>query len=140
MSDSYTKLHLHLVWATKERTPCLLPHWETGLHGSIRAKCQELKCPLVAVGGVSDHMHILLRLNASVSVSEIARHLKGGSSHFINQQFRPPYRFFWQGGYGAFTVSPSHVEAVKAYVENQKIHHLTGELRPDWEIYEESKD
>ena len=137
MSDSYPKLHLHLVWATKERTPCLLPHWEDGLYDAIRAKCEELKCRPVAVGGISDHVHVLLRMNASISVSEIARQVKGGSSHFINQKFRPPYRFLWQGGYGAFTVSPGHVGAVKAYVQNQKIHHLTGQLRAEWEIFEE---
>ena len=129
----FTQLYLHCVWATWDRVPLIAPQIEKPLYACIAAKCHELKCETIAIGGVSDHVHLLVRLHTTISVADLVKEVKGASSHLIAQKIAPNEFFKWQGAYGAFTVSKDDVSNVKAYVENQKEHHAEEHLWIDWE-------
>lgn len=79
-------------------------------------------------------MHVLVRLPATLAVADLAKHLKGTSAHLLAQTLHPDQFFKWQGGYGAFSVSVSHVERVAHYIAHQRDHHTTSTLIPAWEL------
>jgi len=133
MGKPYTQLYYHLVWATWDREPLISPVWEEELYASLICKSQELKSDVIAVGGVEDHLHLLLESVPSISVSELVGQIKGASSHFVNHAISPLNGFRWQGYYGAFSVSRSHLPKVMSYIAGQKAHHAGGDL---WESAE----
>jgi putative transposase len=137
MPNSYTPVHIHFVWATFDRQPLILPEWEHRLHAAIGKKCETLRAQLLAVNSMPDHVHVLVRLPATVSLAQMAMHLKGATSHLINSQIRPPVRFQWQGAYAAFCVCPEGLDAACAYIRNQKRHHSENSVHPEWERTEE---
>jgi putative transposase len=137
MPNSFTPVYVHFVWATFDREPLILPEWETRLYAAIVTKCDELRASLMAVNGMADHIHVLLRLPATISLAEMAKYLKGASSHPINNEMRPPDKFQWQGAYYANSVSKSELDTVCAYIRNQKRHHSENTVEPDWERTEE---
>jgi REP element-mobilizing transposase RayT len=122
MGAPFTQLYVHLVWATWQRLPLLTAALEAPLYSALAAKCSELRCRLLAVGNVEDHLHVLVQLAATVSVAELVKHLKGSSSHLLNHEALAQ-GFKWQGAYGAFTVSKKALPAVTAYCRDQKDHH-----------------
>jgi REP element-mobilizing transposase RayT len=91
---------------------------------SIRHECVRLGVEVVAFGGVEDHVHLLARMPARLSVSEVVKQVKGATSHLITQRLRIPFK--WQGGYGAFSVSKRSIPAARYYVLNQEQHHGYG--------------
>jgi putative transposase len=133
MRGRYTQLYIHLVWATWDRLPLLSAEVELLIFPAILAKCQALKCEPVAIGGIEDHVHLLVRLDPAVSVSQLVKELKGSSSHLIGKQIPGGETFKWQGGYGAFSVGASEKDRVVNYIRNQKTHHRSGELERSWE-------
>lgn len=118
MRAPYTQLYVHLVWATWDRLPLVTAEIEPVLYKIMGAKCQELKCVPLAIGGIEDHVHVLVRLNPNISVAQLVKEIKGTSSHFINHEIGPDGFFKWQGGYGAFTLRKHEVKKVKAYIDN----------------------
>ena len=128
---------LHLVWATWDREPSIDPEWEKRLYAAIAAKCKEKNCPAYAVNGVADHIHVLLRLPATLSLAEAAQHLKGATSHLINAEFAPRKPFRWQASYGAHAVETQNIDRVRAYILNQKKHHADNKVIPEWEQTQE---
>jgi REP element-mobilizing transposase RayT len=85
--------------------------------------CNNLECPVLQVGGVADHVHILCRLGKTIAIPELLAGLKRESSKWAKQRDKSLGAFYWQDGYGAFSVSPSHVEPLIAYIKNQVEHH-----------------
>jgi putative transposase len=133
MRAPFTQLYLHCVWSTWDRFPLITPVNEQAIYTSIRRKCQELKCDVLAIGGYDDHVHLLVRFPTTVSVAELMKEVKGASSHLVTHQIDVGEFFKWQGAYGAFTVSKDHVSKVKMYVERQKEHHAEKDLLIEWE-------
>ena len=133
MRRSYTQLYLHLIWGTWDRMELIDPSIEPVLYKYIRNKCEENQCWLEAIGGVSDHVHLLVRFTTSISIGKLVHLIKGSSSHYIAQVYRPDEFFKWQGGYSAFTVSPYQVKTVASYIKNQKQHHQDHTWKKDWE-------
>ena len=133
MRAPFTQLYLHCVWATWDRLPLLTPKIEQAAYAAILDKCRELKCEPLAIGGMPDHVHLLVRLHTTVAIADLLKESKGASSHLITHQVAPGEFFKWQGAYGAFTVSKDNVPAVKAYVERQKEHHAQNDLWEEWE-------
>jgi putative transposase len=133
MQRSYTKLYVHCVWGTWDRLPLITPEVETRLYAAITAKCRELKCEVIAIGGVADHVHLLVRLHPSVSVSELMKHVKGATSHLVTHEVSPGKPFQWSGVYGAFTVGIELLDRIAEYVRNQKAHHANKRLEETWE-------
>ena len=133
MRSPYTQLYLHVVWATWDRLPLVTVVLEQVVYSNIRAKCAEIKCPCLAIGGMPDHVHLLVRLHSAVSAAEFAKDVKGSTSHLVTHRAAPAEFFKWQGGYGAFTVAKDGVPGVTAYIERQKQHHASGDLQDEWE-------
>jgi putative transposase len=130
---SHTELFYHFTWSTYQRTKLISNSWENQLFDFIRAKCLQLRCLLSGVNATDDHIHVLLRGNATLSPASIAHDLKGASSFQINRDGICDRHFGWQDGYGAFSVSPHDVDMVARYIQNQKQHHATGDSRREWE-------
>jgi REP element-mobilizing transposase RayT len=133
MRAPFTQLYLHCVWGTWDRLPLITPANEWAIYTSIRSKCQELKCDVLAIGGYGDHVHLLVRFPTTVSVAELMKEVKGASSHLVTHQIDVGEFFKWQGAYGAFTVSKDLVSKVKIYIERQKEHHAEKDLLIEWE-------
>jgi len=118
----HTVLYIHLVWATWDRQPLITPSIEPKIYATINAKCNELHCVPIALGGIADHVHLLVRLKATVSVSDLAKYVKGSSSHFATHVLNA-HTFKWQGSYGAFSLGERSVDQVANYIRMQKQHH-----------------
>ena len=124
MPQSLVQLYVHLVFSTKDRRPFLRDLAIRGrMHAYLIGTCDNQQCPSLIIGGVEDHVHILCRLSKTLDVSTLIRELKRESSKWIKEAYPQLADFHWQNGYGAFSISPSHVEALKAYIKNQEEHH-----------------
>jgi putative transposase len=93
------------------------------IHAYLAGICMNLDSPAVLVGGVEDHVHFLCRLSKTISMADLIRELKRDSSKWIKAEQPALGDFQWQRGYGAFSISPGHVDALKAYIANQAEHH-----------------
>ena len=93
------------------------------MHGYIRGKASALDCPLHAIGGMPDHVHVVISIPPSQPIATIVGRLKGASSHYANEHFMPGKDFAWQSEYGVLSVSESALSKVVAYVLNQMRHH-----------------
>ena len=93
-------------------------------------------CRVAAVNGMPDHIHLLFLLNPKMAVTDIVKHIKGESSHWINQQKLIPEKFAWQTGFAAFSVSDRHVDKVVHYIKNQKTHHSSITFEKEYEVLE----
>jgi REP element-mobilizing transposase RayT len=130
---SYTHIYVHFVWATWDRAPLITRSLEAPLYACIAKECRDLKCDVIAIGGMEDHVHALVRLHSAVSAAALAKAMKGSSSHLVTHILAPGREFKWQGTYGAFSVSADHLELVRAYIGRQKEHHGRSSVRPEWE-------
>jgi len=140
MPRSSTHIYIHFVWATWNRLPLITEKIENPVFACISAKCKELRCQLLEINGTRDHVHALARLHATVSVAQLAKEMKGASSHLITHEVAGRGSFKWQGSYGAFSVSLGDVAGIRAYVRAQKEHHARNEVVADWERCEELED
>ncbi|HMF17765.1 MAG TPA: IS200/IS605 family transposase [Gemmataceae bacterium] len=121
MSQSLAQIYLHIVFSTKERRPFLQnPALREELRKYLGGTCKNLNCPVLCVGGVADHVHILCRLGRTISVADLVKELKRESSKWLKTKAPDLIDFYWQNGYGAFSVSPAHVEALRKYIANQE--------------------
>ncbi len=130
---SYWRLHYHFVWATCERAPLITPNVELVVHQIMFAKARELGLVLHAVGGVSDHVHVVASLPPVRCVAEIVKQLKGASSRAVHLSAGAESGFRWQAGYGALTVGGASLTHVIAYVRRQAEHHANGTLVRSYE-------
>jgi putative transposase len=124
MAQSLSQIYIHLVFSTKDRAPVIKSDVQPRLHAYLAGTCQAINCPPQKIGGVADHVHLLFRLSRTISMSDAVKALKTESSKWMKADGGCP-EFAWQGGYGAFSISPSHVEAAETYIENQAEHHKT---------------
>jgi REP element-mobilizing transposase RayT len=123
MPQSLASLHVHLVFSTKHREPVITPDLAPRVYGYLGGVARGADSPLVAAGGVADHVHLLVSLGRQTCVADLVRELKSNSSGWVHETFPEHPRFAWQSGYGAFAVSKSNVGAVKAYIARQDEHH-----------------
>jgi REP element-mobilizing transposase RayT len=120
----YIAFYVHLIFRTKNSAPLLKPELRARLASFFAKVGDDYRMPVMISGGVADHMHLLVSLPSHLSVSNAVQYLKGSSSRWINKNFREFIGpFAWQAGYGAFSVSISHLEKTKAYIANQEHHH-----------------
>lgn len=129
-------IFLHIVWSTAERVPCIAPEIERRLHRSIQAEVRRMGATVLALGGTEDHVHLLLLLPTTVALADLMQQVKGVSSQVGSALRGEEALFRWQHGYGAFSLSPTHVDAAKTYIRNQKRHHAEDRLWNDWETAE----
>jgi REP element-mobilizing transposase RayT len=120
---SYVSAYFHCVFSTKERRPLITPSLAERLWPFVGGIARKNKMKALEIGGVEDHMHILLSLPATMPVAKALQLIKGGSSKWIHDNFPEHRAFQWQAKYGAFSVSVSQVKAVIQYVKTQEEHH-----------------
>lgn len=124
MPSTHLSLHFHVVFSTKDRMPQISSEWREKLHSYIGGVVKNAGAIPEAVGGVADHVHLLLGLPATLALADIIRTIKANSSKWIHDEIGLE-KFAWQEGYGASTVSPGNREAVSNYIGNQEEHHRT---------------
>ncbi len=135
------RLPIHFVWATKDRLPLIPAQEEERLWRYLDAVCRDMRCDPLTIGGMPDHIHLLVNFGNTVSLAEFMKRIKGGSSRFISQELRGSELFQWQAHYGAFSVEPGNIKTVAAYISNQKQHHSEGTIYADWEeVYEKCEE
>jgi putative transposase len=123
MAGTFTRLLYHLVFSTKERLPFIDSRLKAELYPYMEGIIRGQGGWLLALNGMPDHVHLLVRLKPAISVSETLRELKACSSKWVHEQADLPRAFAWQLGYGAFTVSESREASVKTYIRDQEKHH-----------------
>jgi REP element-mobilizing transposase RayT len=125
MPQSYTCLRYHVVFSTKGRLPLIAADLQSRLFEYIGGVLHSSKSILLAAGGMPDHVHLLVGLSQELAVATALREIKAGSSRWIHDTYPTLRQFAWQPGYGAFTVSYSGLDRVKAYISRQPEHHRT---------------
>lgn len=120
MGQSLVKNYIHIVFSTKHRQDLILPEFEDDLYDYLGGICRSLSCPSLIVGGYLNHIHILCRLSQKISLVQFVQKLKSNSSKWVKD--KSPL-FYWQDGYGAFSVSQSQVDTLIKYIKNQRQHH-----------------
>jgi putative transposase len=124
MPQSLVQIYVHLVSSTKNRQPFLRDKvFRERVHAYLVGICDNLGCPSIKTGGVEDHVHLLCRFGKSIQIQDWLRDLKRDSSKWIKAEQPSLAEFHWQLGYGAFSLSPAHVDALTRYIENQEEHH-----------------
>lgn len=123
MSNTYTKIYIHLVFAVKNRENKIKESFRIELEKYITGVIRNRKHKLLAIYCMPDHAHILVGLNPDQSISNLVRDIKANSSKFINEKRFLNQKFNWQYGYGAFSYSRSHLDNVIKYINNQPVHH-----------------
>ena len=124
MPQSLAKVVVHIVFSTKNRYPFLADkNIRSEMHAYLGGTCNELECPVLTVGGVADHVHILCALSRKLSIAKVIGDIKRGSSKWIKTKGRMRTKFAWQNGYGIFSVGQSELERVRQYILSQEDHH-----------------
>ena len=123
MPQSFASLHCHIVFSTKQRQPFINAELQPNLFAYIGGILDKHSAPLVAAGGMPDHVHLLVSLPRTLSIAELVRTVKSNSSRWIHEEQPNLHDFQWQQGYGTFAVSFSNLDTVKAYLANQAEHH-----------------
>jgi len=123
MPKSLAYNYIHLVFSTKYREHKILPEIEAKLYEYVAGICKNFDSPALQIGGMSDHVHILFILSKKFSLVRVVEEIKKNSSKWMKEQSDKYLDFYWQTGYGAFSVSPKQVNIVKQYIANQKEHH-----------------
>lgn len=123
MGQSLVRNYLHLVYSTKHRQPFIQPPVEEELHNYLGGICNRLECQSIKVGGYTDHIHILCKLSQKIALMKLVEEVKSHSSRWMKTKGEEYLDFYWQNGYGAFSVNPSQVDNVIAYINNQHEHH-----------------
>jgi putative transposase len=135
MPQSLAQIYVHIVFSTKERRPFLQDgSIRDETHKYLGGTCNNLDCPVLRVGGVADHVHILCRFGRTISVADLVKELKRESSKWLKTKTPKLVDFHWQNGYGAFSVSPAHVEPLRAYIANQEEHHRVKSFEEEFRL------
>lgn len=135
MAKTYTQIHIHFVFAVKHRNAVIQPSWKKELYKYITGIIQNNNHKLLAINGVSDHIHILIGIRPAQSISELMKIVKQNSSKWINENKLTETHFEWQEGYGAFSYSKSQIKAVVNYIENQELHHKKKTFRDEYKNF-----
>jgi hypothetical protein len=132
MPQSLSNVLVHLVFSTKDRTLWIADDWRDDLHAYIGGVIRRCGADLLAAGSVEDHIHLLFPLPRTISVADLVKEIKSGSSRWIHEENSRPKEFHWQAGYGIFSISPSHKESVVQYIGNQREHHRTISFKDEY--------
>ena len=124
MANTYSQLYIHLVFAVKHRGCFIATSWQQELYAYLIGVIENRRHKVYAIGGMRDHIHILVSMSPAQSVSDLVQETKRASTLWIKEHHLVDGNFAWQEGFGAFSYSKSHVDAVVKYINNQKQHHL----------------
>ena len=132
MSNTYTQIYIHIVFAVKGRQNLIPKEHKTELHGYIMGIIKNKKQTVIQINSMPDHIHILVGITPDTTVSGLVRDIKANSSKFINQKRWVIGRFEWQVGFGAFSYSRSQLDDLVKYIKNQEKHHMCKTFREEY--------
>jgi putative transposase len=132
----FHQLVFHFNWATKNREALLTPTVEARLIPYLASRCKEWKYELHAANGAENHFHVLVSLTPSMLIADVAKNLKGATSHYINKESGLNETLYWQDGYGVVSVRQKEIPAIAEYIRKQKEHHRIGTLVAELELCE----
>ncbi len=135
MSHSFSSSYFHCVFSTKGRRNLITPELQVRLFPYLGGIAKENKMKLLIVGGMPDHVHLLLSLPKTMAISKGLQLIKGGSSKWIRETFTKHRDFAWQSGYGAFSIGINDIERTKQYIENQAEHHKKRGFKDEFLIF-----
>lgn len=132
MADTYTQLYIQVVFAVQRRERLIDPTWEDDLYKYITGIVQQKDQCLLAINGVPDHIHLLIRIKPNCNLSDLVREIKKASTNYINDRKLSPIRFSWQNGFGAFSYNNRDVDLIIGYIKKQKQHHQEKNFRKEY--------
>jgi putative transposase len=132
MSQSLSCVLVHVVFSTKDRAPILDSSVRPALNGYLATVARNLDCECFRVGGVADHVHLAIRISRTITTAQLVEELKTSSSKWLKTRSPALKGFAWQGGYGAFSIGPASLEALKRYIDTQEEHHRTRTFQQEY--------
>jgi len=126
---------VHIIFSTKERVPCIGPGIRADLNAYLAGILRNLRCIPLEVNSAADHVHILCNLARTIALASLVEEVKKGSSKWIKPKAAAMRNFHWQGGYGAFSVSPSMAARVRMYILDQEEHHRTMTFQEEFKAF-----
>ena len=132
MANTYTQIHIQFVFAVKHRDGLIHASFKDELYQYISGIIKNNNHKLLAINGMPDHVHVLVGMRPTQSVSYLLQDIKGSSSKWINDKKFLRVRFEWQEGYGAFSYAKSEVNSVIRYIQNQEEHHRTKSFKEEY--------
>lgn len=140
MANTYTSLHYHVIFSTKNREPWIRAEFEPRIWAYLGGIAREHDLKPLKIGGSGNHVHLLLGIPPAIAVSKAVQQIKGGSSGWIKETFPELGGFGWQDGYGAFTVSKSLVGEVNHYIATQREHHRLKTFEEEYRAFLEKHE
>lgn len=135
MGQSLVKNYVHLIFSTKGRSPLITPPLDLEIYSYLGGICNKHECTVIIVSGYKDHVHILCLLSKKITLMKLMEELKSHSSKWIKSKGKAYENFYWQKGYGAFSVNPSEVDTVKTYISNQNEHHRVKTFQDEYRAF-----
>ncbi len=135
MANTFTSLHYHVIFSTKNREPRIHQDNEQRVWSYLGGIARENDMKALLVGGIENHVHLLIGIPASLSVSQALQLVKGGSSGWMKETFPALSGFAWQDGYAAFTVSKSQIPEIEQYIRNQREHHRLKSFEEEYRAF-----
>jgi len=135
MPQSLSYLLTHIVFSTKDRAPVLDATVRPALHAYLATVARNVECECFRVGGVTDHVHLAVRLSRTITMAQLIEELKTSSSKWLKTQSPALATFAWQRGYGAFSVGPSDLNALLHYIDTQERHHKTRTFQDEYRAF-----
>jgi REP element-mobilizing transposase RayT len=132
MSHTFSQLLFHFVFSTRYREGVIDPDLRAELYPYVEGIVRSEGGVLLGIGGMPDHVHLLIRLRPAIFMPDLLRSIKAGSSRWINERSFLPRSFAWQEGYGAFSVSESSARTVHRYIQTQERHHRQRSFEEEW--------
>ncbi len=135
MAQSLSKVYVHITFSTKGRLSLIKEEIKNSLFEYIGGICKGLECNPVKVGGYSNHIHILCTLSRKITQMKLLEEIKKQSSKWIKTKGKEYSKFYWQNGYGIFSVNPSEIDVVIRYIENQETHHQKISFKDEYKAF-----
>ncbi|MHB0754914.1 IS200/IS605 family transposase [Polaribacter sp. M15] len=135
MGQSLVQNYVHIVFSTKYREELIYPPYEQELHAYIGGVCKQLDSPVLIVGGYTNHIHVLCMLSKKIALMTLVQKIKAHSSKWMKTKDASLSNFFWQDGYGAFSVNPSEVHVVVNYIKHQHEHHQKKDFKAEYRAF-----
>lgn len=135
MANTYSQIYIQVVFAVEGRQNLIKSEWKDELYKYTTGIVKNHNQKLLAINGVSDHVHILLNIKPNIALSDLVREIKANSSRFVNEKRFVKGKFSWQEGFGAFSYSISQIDDVIKYIENQEEHHKEASFKDEYLKY-----
>jgi putative transposase len=135
MPQSLSLVLIHVIFSTKDRRPFFSPEIRPKLHAYLATVTRNAGCEAYRVGGVTDHVHLAIRLSRTVTIAKLIENLKTASSKWLKVQAPDLDIFSWQRGYGCFSVGPTDLETLCAYIDRQEEHHKKRTFKEEFEMF-----